>query len=93
MDDQSGYGLINAAKAVALATQTTGKWVGKKQTRRVNWVLGDLGVLDGIEVSSDILAPVTPILDAPSAIPEPTAAMTFGMLMLGGLRRPCRRRL
>jgi len=73
-DDASGYGLLNAEAAVAMAINTKGNWPAKKQKRPILWTSVDLSGVRGLELSAGLLQPITPV-------PEPGA----GLLLLAAV--------
>ncbi len=89
-DDTSGFGLIDAAAAVAAAIATEGKYTGSIAGRNISIVPNNLASSSGLRLVNQLQA-IPESVDQ-TAIPEPG---TVAMLLCGGFAvtgRPARRR-
>lgn len=88
-DNASGFGLVNAAAAVAAAIATTGKYTDDIAGRNISIVPNNLASYSGLRLVSQLQAISLPIEQA--AVPEPgTIAMVIGGLV-AFFGRPTRR--
>lgn len=88
-DNASGYGLVNAAAAVAAAIATTGRYTNDIAGRNISIIPNNLASYSGLRLVSQLQAISLPIEQA--AVPEPgTIAMVLGGLVAVFSRPTCR---
>ncbi|MCC6680813.1 MAG: S8 family serine peptidase [Phycisphaeraceae bacterium] len=80
IDQDYGYGLIDAEAAVRAALATEGKWTGEKAAGSINWIVNDLSNYTGLQLTNSLL-PSVGLIEDTSAVPEPGV---LALLALGG---------